>query len=31
MFLCLVITGALNFLYFYFFVRKKGGDRYAHL
>jgi MFS family permease len=31
MFLCLVITIALNFLYFYFFVRKKGGNGYAHL
>jgi MFS family permease len=31
MFLCLVITVALNFLYFYFFVRKKGGNGYAHL
>jgi MFS family permease len=31
MFLCLVIAGILNFLYFYFFVRKKGGDGHAHL
>jgi MFS family permease len=26
MFLCLVITGIFNFLYFYFFVRKEGGN-----
>jgi MFS family permease len=31
MFLCLAITGTLNFLYFYFFVRKKGGDGHAYL
>jgi len=31
MFLCLVITGTFNFLYFYFFVRKKRGDGHAHL
>jgi MFS family permease len=26
MFICLALTGIINFLYFYFFVRKKGGD-----
>jgi MFS family permease len=31
MFLCLMMIGGFNFLYFYFFVRKKGGDGYAHL
>lgn len=31
MFLCLSLIGSFNFLYFYFFVRKKGGDGYAHL
>jgi MFS family permease len=31
MFLCLAITGAFNFLYFYCFVKKKGEDGYAHL
>jgi len=31
MFLCLAFTGVINLLYFYFFVRKKGGDRYANL
>ncbi len=31
MFLCLALTGIFNLLYFYFFVRKKGGDRHAHL
>jgi len=31
MFLCLALTGVFNLLYFYFFVRKKGGDRHAHL
>lgn len=31
MFLCLVWAGVLNFLYFHLFVRKKGGDRHAHL
>ena len=31
MFLCLALTGIINLLYFYFLVRKKGGNRYAHL
>ena len=31
MFLCLILTGVINFLYFYFFVRKKGGIPNAHL
>jgi MFS family permease len=31
MFLCLAFIGAINLLYFYFFVRKKRGDRYANL
>jgi MFS family permease len=31
MFLCLAFTGVINLLYFYFAVRKKGGDRYANL
>jgi MFS family permease len=31
MFLCLALTGVINLLYFYFLVRKKGGNRYAHL
>jgi MFS family permease len=31
MFLCLALTGVFNLLYFHSFVRKKGGDRYAHL
>jgi MFS family permease len=30
MFLCLTLTGIINLVYFYFFVRKKGG-RYANL
>jgi hypothetical protein len=31
MFLCLILTGVINLLYFYFFVRNKGGKQYAHL
>jgi MFS family permease len=31
MFLCLTFTGVVNLLYFYFFVRKKGGGRHAYL
>jgi predicted MFS family arabinose efflux permease len=31
MFFCLVVTGVINLLYFYFFVRKRGRDRYANL
>jgi MFS family permease len=31
MFLCLALTGIFNLLYFYFFVRKKGGVQHAHL
>jgi predicted MFS family arabinose efflux permease len=31
MFLCLVLTGVINLLYFYFFVRKKGRNLYANL
>jgi MFS family permease len=31
MFLCLILTGVINLLYYYFFVRNKGGERYAHL
>jgi MFS family permease len=31
MFLCLSLIGIINLLYFYFFVRKKGGDQHANL
>ncbi len=31
MFLCLALIGVINLLYFHFFIRKKGGDRYADL
>jgi MFS family permease len=31
MFLCLAFMGTLNFLYFYFFVRKKRRNGYANL
>lgn len=31
MFICLALTGVINFQYFYFFVRKRRGDRYAYL
>jgi MFS family permease len=31
MFLCLTLTGVVNLLYFYFLVRKKGGNQYANL
>lgn len=31
MFLCLAMAGVINFLYFHFFLREKGGDRDAHL
>lgn len=31
MFLCLAFTGIINLLYFQFFVRKNGGNQYAHL
>jgi len=31
MFLALAFTGIINLLYFQFFVRKKGGGRYAYL
>ncbi|MGB9629448.1 MAG: MFS transporter, partial [Thermodesulfobacteriota bacterium] len=31
MFLCLTLTGILNLLYFYFAVRKREVDQYAHL
>jgi MFS family permease len=31
MFLCLTVTGVINLLYFYFFVRKRGGGRHADL
>jgi MFS family permease len=31
MFFCLALTGIINLFYFYFFVRKKGGGRYANL
>jgi MFS family permease len=31
MFLCLTLTGVINLLYFYFLVRKKGGNQYANL
>ena len=30
MFLCLALTGAINLIYFYFFVRKKGGNGSPH-
>ena len=31
MFLCLALTGVINLLYFYFAIRKKGGERHANL
>ena len=31
MFLCLALISVINLLYFHFFIRKKGGDRYANL
>ncbi len=31
MFLCLALTGIINLLYFYFTIRKKGGERHANL
>lgn len=31
MFLCLALTGVLNLFYFYFFVRKRGGNQHANL
>ena len=31
MFLCLALVGLINLLYFHFFIKKKGGDRYANL
>ena len=31
MFLCLAIAGVFNLLYFYFFVRKRGGGQHAYL
>jgi predicted MFS family arabinose efflux permease len=31
MFLCLALVGVINFLYFQFSVRKKGGGSYANL
>jgi predicted MFS family arabinose efflux permease len=31
MFLCLAFVGVINFLYFQFYVRKKGGISYANL
>ncbi len=31
MFLCLALAGIFNLLYFYFFVRKRGGSQHAHL
>jgi len=31
MFLCLALTGVINLFYFHFVVRKKKGNRYAHL
>ena len=31
MFLCLALVGLINLLYFLFFIRKKGGIRYANL
>jgi len=31
MFLCLALTGVTNFLYFHFFLKKKGADQNAHL
>jgi predicted MFS family arabinose efflux permease len=31
MFFCLALTGVINLLYFYFLVRKKGGNQYANL
>jgi predicted MFS family arabinose efflux permease len=31
MFLCLALTGLLNFLFFFFFVRRKGGMSHADL
>jgi MFS family permease len=31
MFLCLTLTGIINLLYFYFLVKRKGGNQYANL
>jgi predicted MFS family arabinose efflux permease len=31
MFLCLILIGVLNLLYFHFFIRKKRGRPYANL
>jgi MFS family permease len=31
MFFCLALTGVFNLLYFYFYIKRKGGVRYAHL
>ena len=31
MFLCLAFVGAFNFLYFQYFIRRKGGVSYANL